>query len=138
MDHVAKSLRLDPGNVKALNMYKQGDISYIVRAISNYKMCIIIIFINTFDFQADPKGMPLQYCSIKDLWSSKLKDKYPLLSIQIICIDCIKVSMKLLKLLHENLKSRNSIWFVIGFEIILQQLEKFPNRLIDGEREELV
>ncbi len=70
MDHVAKSLHLDPGNVKAMNMYKQGDISYIVRTISNYKMCII--FINTFDFQADPKGMPLQYCSIKDLWSSKL------------------------------------------------------------------
>lgn len=30
MDHLAKTLKLDPGDVKVANMYKQGDVSYIV------------------------------------------------------------------------------------------------------------
>ena len=30
MDHLAKSLNMEPGKLKETNMYKQGDVSYIV------------------------------------------------------------------------------------------------------------
>ena len=73
MDHLAKSLQMNPEELKAKNMYKQGDISYIVRMHLNlgprpkHNYFVLI--------KADPKGMPLQYCKIEDLWKSQLQGK---------------------------------------------------------------
>ena len=32
MDHLARSMQMEPERMKELNMYKEGDISYIVRS----------------------------------------------------------------------------------------------------------
>lgn len=31
IDHLARSLKIDPEELKEMNMYRQGDISYVVR-----------------------------------------------------------------------------------------------------------